>query len=944
MRRNDLAGAALPRSLAVLLFVYLALVGIPTPAHADVEGIPCAAEPTDETIQYGDLITCDISPKGDSDLFRFQGTAGEHMFATSGRPSGGVSPCLQLIRPSGGAPFASSCTLAGSAFTVAGVLDETGLWTIAVSDGGNNNIGPYTLVLDRLSPASPAAEPLDYGATITGEINPIGDADLFLIGGGLGSTISIQTAKVSGTVRPCIFLYDPDGALVASDCHTVPAGSSFAITATIVTPGAHTVYIADRANNELGTYSLTIQCLAGTCPNLHTVTITAGPAGTPNPVRQTGTASLDVTAIDTFNHPLTYAWTASCAAPLLSNGSFSNASARNPTWTAPANTTGAEQLCTMHVAVSDGQGKSAEGSYDQHVYPILPPDITVTPLSLAFGSTAVGSPSPAQPVTIKNIGLTDDLLIKKITLGGTAFTAVGCSDTTLGPGQSCTVSVVFKPSSTGLKTSLLSIPSNDPDTSLVKVSLSGTATTAGATTPNIKVTPPSLAFPNTAVGGTSGALVVTITNDGTGTLTIKPITLKGTFPSSFKTTADTCSSQGLAHLQSCTVSVLFAPVSTGLKSALLWIPSNDPDVADNPVKLPLSGTGTTGGGGTPDITVSPLSLSFGSIAVGATSPSQPVTITNSGTANLLVKTITRRGTAPGSFLTSADGCSNTTLTPTQSCTVSVAFKPASGGLKSAELSILSNDPDVAQNPLKVPLSGTGTTGGGGSAPDITVTPPSLDFGSTAVGVESPPQQVTITNSGTANLLIKAITRKGTAPGSFLTSADGCSYTTLTPTQSCTVSVTFKPASIGLKSAELSIPSNDPDVAQNPLKVPLSGTGTTGGGGSGPKITVTPPSLDFGSIAVGSPTPPQQVTVTNDGDAPLKITTVKRTGTFASSYIKPTADDHCTNQTLAPGASCTVSVFFKPTSSGLKPAQLAIPSNDPDPARNPVLVGLSGSGL
>ena len=86
------------------------------------------------------------------------------------------------------APFASSnCTGSGFTFTVSGTLDETGLWTIHIVDGGTTqNVGPYNLVLDRLSPAPPTAEPLDYGATITGEINPIGDADLFIIGGSRG--------------------------------------------------------------------------------------------------------------------------------------------------------------------------------------------------------------------------------------------------------------------------------------------------------------------------------------------------------------------------------------------------------------------------------------------------------------------------------------------------------------------------------------------------------------------------------------------------------------------------------------------------------------------------------------------------------------------------------------------------------------------------------------
>ena len=258
---------------------------------------------------------------------------------------------------------------------------------------------------------------------------------------------------MGGSVRPCIYLYDPDGGLVASDCHTV--GSSFAITTVLQMAGTHTLYVADRGNNEIGTFSLTLQCIAGICPNLHTLTIPAGPRGTPNPVRSAATASLDVTAVDSFDHSLTYAWTATCPPVLGSNGSFSDASAQNPTWTAPANLTGIEQACTIHVTVTCDHGLSEEASYEQRVHPVLPPDITVTPSSLDFGSVPVGTSSPTQPITIKNDGLTDDLLVKAITLPGTAFqkTSDGCSNQTLAPGQSCTVSVLFKPGSTGSKSS-----------------------------------------------------------------------------------------------------------------------------------------------------------------------------------------------------------------------------------------------------------------------------------------------------------------------------------------------------------------------------------------------------------------------------------------------------------------------------------------------------------
>jgi hypothetical protein len=314
---------------------------------------------------------------------------------------------------------------------------------------------------------------------------------------------------------------------------------------------------------------------------------------------------------------------------------------------------------------------------------------------------------------------------------------------------------------------------------------------------------------------------------------------------------------------------------------------------------------------------------------------QTVTVKNDGTSDLTVKVLSF--TAAG-FLKSADGCSSTTLPPGQSCTVSVAFKPATAGAKSAMLSIPSNDPDPSENPVKVALSGTGTTGGGGGAvPDITVTPATLDFGSVAVGVASSAQPITVQNDGTGDLLIKSITLTGLA---FHKVTDGCSNTPLPPGQSCTVTVNFKPGSTGDKASTVSIPSNDPDASENPAKVTLTGTGTTGGGGGAvPDITVTPATLDFGSIAVGVASSAQPITVQNDGTGDLLIKNIALTG---KAFLKVT--DGCSNTTLTPGQFCTVTVLFKPGSTGDKSSTVTVPSNDPDSSENPAKVKLSGVGL
>ena len=86
MRLNNCEGAARSRPLALLFLLLLGLLAIPIAAHAAVEGRACAGEPNPTDLAYGDLITCDFNLSGDSDLFKFQGVEGEHIFVTATRP------------------------------------------------------------------------------------------------------------------------------------------------------------------------------------------------------------------------------------------------------------------------------------------------------------------------------------------------------------------------------------------------------------------------------------------------------------------------------------------------------------------------------------------------------------------------------------------------------------------------------------------------------------------------------------------------------------------------------------------------------------------------------------------------------------------------------------------------------------------------------------------
>jgi len=117
-------------------------------------------------------------------------------------------------------------------------------------------------------------------------------------------------------------------------------------------------------------------------------------------------------------------------------------------------------------------------------------------------------------------------------------------------------------------------------------------------------------------------------------------------------------------------------------------------------------------------------------------------------------------------------------------------------------------------------------------PDISVTPTSKDFGDVYVDSSSSAQTFTVSNDGTADLVVGTITITGGDAGHFAIPNDNCSGQTIAPTDSATLQVVFSPTSTGTKTAQLSIPSNDPD--EPTLNVTLEGTGTaTGWGKCGP---------------------------------------------------------------------------------------------------------------
>ena len=89
----------------------------------------------------------------------------------------------------------------------------------------------------------------------------------------------------------------------------------------------------------------------------------------------------------------------------------------------------------------------------------------------------------------------------------------------------------------------------------------------------------------------------------------------------------------------------------------------------------------------------------------------------------------------------------------------------------------------------------------------------------------------------------------------------------------------------------------------------------------PAISIAPSSLTFASQSAGTISPPQTVTVTNYGNAPLTITQITATGDFTST-------DNCTGTPIAAGSSCTAQVSFLPSVAGARTGVLTVYGNAP----------------
>ncbi len=189
-----------------------------------------------------------------------------------------------------------------------------------------------------------------------------------------------------------------------------------------------------------------------------------------------------------------------------------------------------------------------------------------------------------------------------------------------------------------------------------------------------------------------------------------------------------------------------------------------------------------------------------------------------------------------------------------------------------------------------------------AAAALAISPSSEDLGAMAAGQASAPFAFVVSNPGGTQTGVLA----AHAAGDFAITGDGCSHDLLPAGGHCTILVELRPTSVGACTGTLAVTAEG-DAASAAL----------GGIGLAPsQLQIAPASFDFGTIDAGT-TATQDFAITNQGGVASDALGA------ASITVFGIAADDCFGRSLAPGASCVVTVRFSPPVFGTQHATLSV---------------------
>ena len=354
----------------------------------------------------------------------------------------------------------------------------------------------------------------------------------------------------------------------------------------------------------------------------------------------------------------------------------------------------------------------------------------------------------------------------------------------------------------------------------------------------------------------------------------------------------------------------------------------------------------------PTISLSSTFMNFGSVAFGATSPTQTVTIQNTSTVPMQLGVqleATYEGQTPSDFPESTT-CGSS-LAAGASCTITAAFAP---GLPS-QLCVNTQGCDITSRSAVVVVQNNATAGtqqitlGGSTAvgPSFYVSPNPIVFPGQAPGTSSSPLYATGGSTGDAAFVAGSMVLSGPNASDFQLQTTGvglsCINNSLQPGTYCSFTVTFTPPSnaTGTRTASLTFTDNAGD---SPQVVPISGTVA-----SSNFLNISPLSLaPTFPVAFGTSTYSVLDLQNPSTTASVQVTGITITGTNKGDFSIIANGCGSTGGalpiTVAPASICYVDVTFNPAAGASGPRVASLTVQTTPAATGLPTVALSGDAV
>ncbi len=442
---------------------------------------------------------------------------------------------------------ASPCSWTGTGFTAGHTL----LWT---SDAANGGSGPVTLTFATQVSGAGALIQSDLPGAFTGQVQVYN-----------GSTLLATYSVASDTAGDPVYLGARD------------------LTGPNISKAVFSLTACPSICSDFGLDAVNVNAAAASTVTLTPTSLTfaSTPVGLTTAAQSVTVKNTGATAVTLTSETITGTNATSfvksgttCGASLAAGASCTVSVEFHPSATGPL---------SAALSVADSAGGSPQNAGLSGTGTAAVPVVSLTPASIAFPATPVGSTSTAQVVYLRNTG-SAALTISSIGFTGlnpSSFVQIGTCGTSLAPGTYCLILVAFRPGSAASLSSVLTVTDNAAG-SPHNVTLTGT----GTSVPPLGLSSTSLSFPTTLHGTTSLAKSVTLTNNGTATILLNSISLSGSFPADF-VEVSTCGPT-LAPAAVCYVFVAFEPAAAAAYTATVKISDNS---AGSPQVITLSGTG-----------------------------------------------------------------------------------------------------------------------------------------------------------------------------------------------------------------------------------------------------------------------------------------------------------------------------------------------------------------